>query len=43
MSLKSINDQSTQIPASIKYKWDLKQFNSGLKIGNRVLVNNEHS
>lgn len=43
MSLKSINGQSTQIPASIKYKWDPKQFNRCLKIGNRVLVNNEHS
>jgi len=37
MSLRSINAKSTQIPASIKYSWDSKQFNRNLKVGNRVL------
>lgn len=37
MSLKSLNGQSTQIPASVKYKWDAKHFNRSLKVGNRVL------
>ncbi|NMR24710.1 S-adenosylhomocysteine hydrolase [Pseudoalteromonas sp. NEC-BIFX-2020_015] len=37
MSLRSINGESTQIPASIKYSWDSKQFNRSLKVGNRVL------
>ena len=37
MSLRSINGESTQIPASIKYSWDAKQFNRNLKVGNRVL------
>ena len=41
MSLKSINGQSTQIPASIKYKWDPKLFNRSLKVGNRVLSNRQ--
>jgi hypothetical protein len=36
-SLRSINGKSTQIPASIKYSWDSKQFNRNLKVGNRVL------
>lgn len=41
MSLKSINGQSTQIPASFKYKWNAKHFNRSLKVGNRVLNNRQ--
>ncbi|MUK48906.1 DUF6088 family protein [Aliivibrio fischeri] len=41
MSLNSINGESTQIPASIKYKWDPKFFNRNLKVGNRVLSNRQ--
>ncbi|MGR5159233.1 DUF6088 family protein [Vibrio owensii] len=37
MSLKSINGQSTQIPASFKYKWNAKEFNRELKVGDKVL------
>jgi hypothetical protein len=37
MSLRSIHAKSTQIPASIKYSWDSKQFNRYLKVGNSVL------
>lgn len=41
MSLKSVNGQSTQIPASFKYKWNAKHFNRSLKVGNRVLNNRQ--
>lgn len=41
ISLKSINGQSTQIPASIRYTWDSKHFNRSLKVGNRVLNNRQ--
>ncbi|EPF1752398.1 DUF6088 family protein [Vibrio alginolyticus] len=39
ISLKSLDGESTQIPASIRYKWNSKHFNRSLKIGNRVLNN----
>lgn len=41
MSLQTINGQSTQIPAFIKYKWNSKHFNRSLKVGNRVLNNRQ--
>ncbi|MBB1437802.1 MAG: DUF6088 family protein [Shewanella sp.] len=41
ISKKSINGKSTQIPASIQYKWDSKQFNRIIKVGNRVLSNRQ--
>lgn len=37
LSLKSINGEITQIPASVQYSWDTKQFNRKLTVGSRVL------
>ncbi|HCH01813.1 MAG TPA: S-adenosylhomocysteine hydrolase [Vibrio sp.] len=37
LSLKSLSGESNQIPSSIHYSWDPKQFNRKLVVGNRVL------
>lgn len=37
LSLQSLSGNSTQIPSSVRYSWDQKQFNRKLVIGNRVL------
>ncbi|WEM44790.1 DUF6088 family protein (plasmid) [Photobacterium sp. DA100] len=39
MSQKSLNGQSTQIPANIQLKWDPKHFNRCIKVGNKVMRN----
>ncbi|GAL09443.1 S-adenosylhomocysteine hydrolase [Vibrio astriarenae] len=39
MSQKSLNGQSTQVPANIQLKWDPKRFNRYIKVGNKVLSN----
>lgn len=42
LSLQSLAGNSTQIPSSIRYSWDPKQFNRKLVIGNRVLTSSSH-
>ncbi|WP_420895722.1 DUF6088 family protein, partial [Vibrio aestuarianus] len=37
LSWQSLSGQSTQIPSSIQYSWNPKQFNRKLVVGNRVL------
>lgn len=37
LSLQSLSGNSTQIPSSVQYKWDPKQFNRKLTIGNHIL------
>ncbi len=37
LSLQSFAGGSTQIPSSVNYSWNLKQFNRRLVIGSRVL------
>lgn len=37
LSLQSLSGNNTQIPSSVRYSWDPKQFNRKLVIGNRVL------
>ncbi|MEZ8042185.1 DUF6088 family protein [Vibrio sp. 10N.222.54.F12] len=37
LSLQSLAGKSTQIPSSIQYSWNPKQFNRKLAVGNRVL------
>lgn len=37
LSLQSLSGKSTQIPSSIQYSWNPKQFNRKLAVGNRVL------
>ncbi|WP_261857294.1 DUF6088 family protein [Photobacterium sanguinicancri] len=37
LSLQSLSGESTQIPSSVQYSWDPKQFNRKLAVGNRVL------
>ncbi|MGF1762654.1 DUF6088 family protein [Aliivibrio kagoshimensis] len=37
LSLQSLSGESTQIPSSVHYSWDPKQFNRKLVVGNRVL------
>lgn len=37
LSLQSLSGKSTQIPCSIQYSWNHKQFNRKLAVGNRVL------
>ena len=37
LSLQSLSGKSTQIPSSIQYSWNHKQFNRKLAVGNRVL------
>jgi hypothetical protein len=37
LSLQSLSGESTQIPSSIQYSWNPKQFNRKLVVGNRVL------
>ena len=37
LSLQSLSGESTQIPSSVHYSWNPKQFNRKLIVGNRVL------
>lgn len=37
LSLQSLSGKSTQIPSSIQYSWNPKQFNRKFAVGNRVL------
>ena len=37
LSLQSLSGKSTQIPSSIQYSWNPKQFNRKIAVGNRVL------
>jgi hypothetical protein len=37
LSLQSVSGESTQIPSSVQYSWNPKQFNRKLAVGNRVL------
>ena len=37
LSLQSFTGGSTQIPSSVNYSWDPKQFNRRLAVGSRVL------
>ncbi len=37
LSLQSLSGESTQIPSSIQYSWNPKQFNRKLVVGNRIL------
>ena len=37
LSLQSLSGESTQIPSSVQYLWNPKQFNRKLAVGNRVL------
>ncbi|PQJ85111.1 DUF6088 family protein [Aliivibrio sifiae] len=37
LSLQSLSGKSTQIPSSIQYSWNPKQFNRKLVVGNRIL------
>jgi len=37
LSLQSLSGESTQIPSSVQYSWNPKQFNRKLVVGNRVL------
>ncbi|MDE1333955.1 DUF6088 family protein [Vibrio aestuarianus] len=37
LSWQSLSGQSTQIPSSVQYSWNPKQFNRKLVVGNRVL------
>ncbi|MBC8952786.1 DUF6088 family protein [Xenorhabdus sp. PB62.4] len=37
LSLQSLSGNSTQIPSSVQYSWNPKQFNRKLVVGNRVL------
>ncbi|UTZ39884.1 S-adenosylhomocysteine hydrolase (plasmid) [Vibrio campbellii] len=37
LSLQSLSGTSTQIPSSIQYSWNPKQFNRKLVVGSRVL------
>ncbi len=37
LSLQSLSGESTQIPSSVHYSWNPKQFNRKLVLGNRVL------
>ncbi|MFY2507324.1 DUF6088 family protein [Vibrio pectenicida] len=37
LSLQSLSGESTQIPSSVHYSWNPKQFNRKLVVGNRVL------
>lgn len=37
LSLQNLSGESTQIPSSIHYTWNSKQFNRKLVVGNRVL------
>ena len=37
LSLQSLSGESTQIPSSVQYSWNPKQFNRKLAVGNRVL------
>jgi hypothetical protein len=37
LSLQSFSGESTQIPSSVHYLWNPKQFNRKLVVGNRVL------
>lgn len=37
LSSQSLSGDSTQIPSSVQYSWDPKQFNRKLIVGNRVL------
>lgn len=37
LSLQSLSGKTTQIPSSIHYSWDPKQFNRKLVVGTRVL------
>ena len=37
LSLQSLSGESTQIPSSVQYSWNPKQFNRKLIVGNRVL------
>ncbi|OTA19381.1 S-adenosylhomocysteine hydrolase [Xenorhabdus beddingii] len=37
LSLQSLSGNSTQIPSSVQYSWNPKQFNRKLVIGNRIL------
>lgn len=37
LSLQSLSGENTQIPSSVQYSWNPKQFNRKLAVGNRVL------
>ncbi|OEE70910.1 S-adenosylhomocysteine hydrolase [Enterovibrio norvegicus FF-33] len=37
LSLQSFSGESTQVPSSVQYSWNPKQFNRKLVVGNRVL------
>ncbi|SON51440.1 DUF6088 family protein [Vibrio tapetis] len=37
LSLQSFSGESTQVPSSVHYSWNPKQFNRKLVVGNRVL------
>ncbi len=37
LSIQSLSGESNQIPSSVHYLWDPKQFNRKLVVGNRVL------
>lgn len=37
LSLQSLSGESTQIPSSVQYSWNPKQFNRKLAVGKRVL------
>ena len=37
LSLQNLSGESTQIPSSVHYSWNPKQFNRKLVVGNRVL------
>ncbi|CCO48991.1 S-adenosylhomocysteine hydrolase [Vibrio nigripulchritudo SOn1] len=37
LSLQSLSGESNQIPSSVQYSWNPKQFNRKLVVGNRVL------
>lgn len=37
LSLQNLSGESTQIPSSVQYSWNPKQFNRKLVVGNRVL------
>jgi hypothetical protein len=37
LSLQSLSGKSSQIPSSVRYLWNPKQFNRKLVVGNRIL------
>lgn len=38
LSLQSLSGKNTQIPSSVHYSWDQKQFNRKLVVGNKLLT-----